>query len=250
MVMGGVILPTRRVFTANAVIGLMRQPELPQGEMKWGKISDRKYAPYERLVDAFFDHRVFAGVDFHTTVVDTWGQDHIGFNEGNREVTFNKELYQLAAKFARLYPDRLYHLYPDERETTQRPGQLRDILNFGRRKKGDGRDFPYRRCHFRKSHDTPLLQLVDVLLGGLAYAINGHLRAENASPAKVRLCQHMLARAGVKDPMRDTATEGKFTIWHRRLQPPRRRPPGLDQLGRSPSGEGTRHLGGGLPPGE
>lgn len=183
------------------------------------------------LINGFFDLEAFHGVEFHSTVVDTWGQDHLGYSEGDREVTFNKELYQLAAKFARLHPNCLFHLYPDDRETSQLPARLRDILNFGRRKQGDNRDFPYRRCHFRKSHETPLLQLVDVLLGGLAFRINDHHRAENASPPKVHLSQRILDRAGIADPMRDTDRGGKFTVWHRRLQPPRRRPPGLDQLG-------------------
>lgn len=231
MAMGGVIVPTSHVLALDEAIAALRLPELPQGEMKWGRVSNGKHAAYQRLVDAFFDDAAFRAVDFHSTVVDTWGQDHLGFNAGDREVTFNKELYQLATKFARLYPDRIFHLYPDDRETSQLPARLREILNWGRRKMGDKRDFPYRRCHFRKSCDTPLLQLVDVLLGGLAYRINGHAAAEGASPAKLHLSAHILDRAGIADPMRDTTVAGKFTVWHRRLQPPRRRPPELGQQG-------------------
>lgn len=231
MAMGGVIIHQGAVANANDRIAALRLPELPQGEMKWGSVSRSKYAAYQRLVDAFFDDPIFAGADFHSTVVDTWKQDHAGFSEGDREVTFNKELYQLAAKFARLYRDRLFHLYPDERETSQLPGRLREILNWGRRKKGDNRDFPYRRCHFRKSHETPLLQLVDVLLGGLAYRINGHHTAPEASPAKVQLSDHILQRADIRDPMISTTVGGKFTVWYRDLQPRRGRPPGLDRLG-------------------
>lgn len=227
MVMGGLIIPTAAAERANECVAELRLPELPRGEMKWGSVSRSKYAPYQRLVDAFFDDPAFAAVDFHTTVVDTWEQDHQRFNQGDREVTFNKELYQLATKFARLYPTRLFHLYPDERETTQHPANLRDILNFGRRKKGDRRDFPYRRSHFRKSHDTPMLQVVDVLLGAVAYHVNNHIAAPNASPAKGDLARHVLARAGIRNAMRDTAKSGKFTIWHRRLEPRRGRPPGL-----------------------
>jgi hypothetical protein len=219
MVMGGLIIPTARVPETNAEIARLRLPELPQGEMKWGSVSRGKLAAYRRLVDAFFDHDIFAGVDFHSTVVDTWGQDHQRFGDGDRDKTFNKELYQLATKFARLYPDRLFHLYPDDRETVHRPGELRDILNFGRRKKGDRREFPFRRSHFRKSNETPLIQVVDVLLGGLAYRVNGHANAVDASPPKVELSRHILVRAGIRNVMIDTLLRGKFTVWHRRLQP-------------------------------
>jgi len=133
--------------------------------------------------------------DFHLTVVDNWGQDHQRFGDGDPDKTFNKELYQLATKFARIYPSRLFQLYLDERETVHRPGELRDILNFARRKNRDQRSFPFRRSHFRKSHEKPLLRLVDILLGGLAYRVNGHANAVDASPAKIAFIPaHFTAR--------------------------------------------------------
>ena len=219
MAMGGIIIRTSNVQSANDRIAALRLPELPQGEMKWGSVSKGKLEAYRRIVDAFFADNAFAGVDFHSTVIDTWQQDHQQFGDGDRDKTFNKELYQLATKFARLYPDRLFHLYPDERETAHRPGELRDILNFGRRKKGDVRDFPYRRCHFRNSRHTPMIQVVDILLGALAYRVNGHANALDASPSKVDLSRHILQHGGVRNPMLSTSMRGKFTVWHRDLQP-------------------------------
>ena len=219
MAMGGLIIQASRVGLANARIAELRLPELPRGEMKWGNVSRSKLEAYRRVVDAFFYDPTLAGVDFHSTVVDTWGQDHQRFGDGDKDKTFNKELYQLATKFARIYPDRIFHLYPDDRETIHRPGELRDILNFGRRKLNDKRDFPFRRSHFRRSCDTPLIQMVDILLGGLAYRVNGHANAIDASPAKVELSKHILNCAGVRLPMIDTAMRGKFTVWHRKLQP-------------------------------
>lgn len=212
-------MPTLRVEAANARITDLRLPELPRGEMKWGNVSNGKLPAYRRVADAFFDDAAFSGADFHMTIVDTWGQDHQRFGDGDKDKTFNKELYQLAIKFARLYPTRLFHLYPDDRETIHRPGELRDILNFGRRKGGDRRDYPYRRCHFRDSRLTPLIQVVDILLGSMAYQVNGHINEADASPSKSALSRHILQRAGVRNPMVDTSVRGKFTVWHRRLQP-------------------------------
>ncbi len=218
MAMGGLIIPTDRVDAANAKFSELRLPELPSGELKWSKVSNGKLAAYRRVVDAFFDDPVFHRVDFHATVVDTWEQDHQRFGGGDKDKTFNKELYQLASKFARIYHDRLFHLYPDHRDTVHMPAELRDILNFGRRKSGDSREFPFRRCHFRKSDETPMIQIVDILLGGLAYRVNGHANALDASPAKVELSRHLLSRAGIRFVDRDTALRGKFTLWHRQLQ--------------------------------
>lgn len=231
MLMGGLICNKTAVPEINEWIAQIRLPELPNGELKWGSVSRSKLEAYRRIVDSFFGAACFWGADFHTIVIDTWGQDHQAFGDGDRDKTFNKELYQLATKFARLYPERLFHLYPDERETAHRPGELRDILNFGRRKNRDKRDFPFRRCHFRNSKHTPLLQVVDILLGALAYKVNGHDKVEGASIAKAELANYVMMMAGIKEPMRDTAMSGKYTVWHRQLQPRKsgRRPSALDR---------------------
>lgn len=218
LVLGSIILPTSLVPSANASLQAARLPELPNGELKWGKVSKSKYVAYRRYADTFFDSASLDRAKFDTLVVNTSQLDHNRFNEGSRDIGFNKELYNLATKCARLQRTGLFHLYPDYRDTNQRPEELRNILNYGRHKNGDGRDWPFRRCQFRDSAKTPLLQLVDVLLGALAYGVNKHYEQDNASPSKRDLARHILRRAGIKDLQRDTTTDGKYTVWHRRLR--------------------------------
>ena len=79
-----------------------KAPELAHGEMKWGKVSCSKMAAYTRLVDCFFDDPSFSSAQFHSIVVDTSRVNHRAYNDGSSEVGFNKEIYQLASKFARL----------------------------------------------------------------------------------------------------------------------------------------------------
>lgn len=219
LVIGGLIATTQGVEAINARLADLRLPELPRGEMKWGKVSAKKLKAYGRLAKAFFDHQDLATVDFHSLVVDTHALDHEAYNKGSKEIGFNKEIYQLAAKFARLYPKRLFHLYPDHRDTNQLPEDLRLMLNRGRRKKGDQRDWPFRRCHFRDSKATLLLQLVDVFTGAVAWCVNSHANAPDASPAKTKLAAYILQRAGIQNCMVSTAIAGKFTVWHRQLGP-------------------------------
>jgi len=57
--------------------------------------------------------------------------------------------------------------------------------------------------------------LVDILIGGIAYRLNGHDKALNAAPAKDELSSYILKCAGVSDPFKDTAHAADFTIWHR-----------------------------------
>jgi hypothetical protein len=186
--------------------------------MKWGKVSGAKMAAYKRFVDCFFDTPEFKGSHFHSLVVDTSLVDHRRFNSGSKEIGFNKEIYQLARKFAILYRAGVFHLYPDYRDTNQRPEDLRNILNHGRHKERDGRDWPFRRCQFRDSSKTPMLQLVDILLGAVAYGKNEHHAQPNASPHKLELGRYVMRRAGIKDLSVDTSRTGKFTIWHRLLK--------------------------------
>src|ERR1051325_1156419 len=47
-----------------------RLPELPQGEMKWIKVSAGKLPAYIRFVDTFFQ-QPRGTVDFHSLIVDT-----------------------------------------------------------------------------------------------------------------------------------------------------------------------------------
>lgn len=218
LALGGILLPSAAVSGANTALANARMPELPHGELKWGKVSKSKYAAYERYADQFFDNDNFKSANFNSLVVDTSRLNHTKFNNGSREIGFNKELYNLATKCARLQSTGLFHLYPDYRDTNQRPEDLRNILNHGRHKSGDNRDWPFRRCQFRDSAATPLLQLVDLLLGALAYGANKHYEAADASEHKKDLARHILRRAGIKDLQQDTVMNGKYTVWHRKLK--------------------------------
>jgi hypothetical protein len=219
LVLGGLIVPKSDVEGATKALMNARNPELPRGELKWGKVSKAKLEAYKRFVDAFFDDIAFARVKFHSLAEDTSKVDDKAYNSGSREIGFNKEIYQLAVKFARLQKDGVFHLYPDYRDTNQRPEDLRNILNHGRHKDRDGRSWPFRRCQFRDSAKVPLLQLVDLFVGAIAFGKNEHFKNPDASPAKVELGRHIMRRAGIRTLAKDTVRDGRFTIWHRVLRP-------------------------------
>jgi len=216
LVLGGVVVAFTERTRLDELIMAARQPELPEGEAKWTKVSRSKLAAYKRIVDVLFDNTDL--VHFHSLFVDTTLLDHRSFNDGDREIGFNKEIYQLARKFSQLYENNLFHVYPDRRRTSQPPEELRLILNRGCRKDRDSRDWPFRRCQFRDSDTTLPLQLVDILIGALAFRLNGHADAPNASPAKLELSEHVLGRAKIRDVWRGTARVGLFTVWPRQLR--------------------------------
>lgn len=219
LLLGGLILPASDDLRLAEQIMQARLPELPNGEMGWKKVSRAKLAAYGRVVDTFFDnHSRISPLDFHCLVIDTHKLNHHKFNQGSGEIGFNKEVYQLLLKFGRVYRGALFHVYPDKRETRSTPEELRVILNRGLAKSGDSRKWPYRRVQFRDSSGTLALQLLDVLLGAVAFRLNRHHLADNASPSKCELSDYVLGRAGVSNVETDTALRGRFTIWHRKLR--------------------------------
>jgi hypothetical protein len=220
LVLGAITVPIEETEGLLRRLRSARCPELPASELKWTKVSKAKLTAYLRSVDVFFESKQ---VHFHSIIVDTTKQNHQLYNQGSREIGFNKELYQLLMKFGRLY-DCNFHVYLDRRTTTQATEDLRLIANRGIRKQGDRRDWPYRRLHFRDSHEVEMLQLTDLLIGAVAFRINGHHARPDASPAKLALSEHILRRAGVDDVQKDTMIRGKFTIWHRRLRQQRQVP--------------------------
>lgn len=219
LVLGGIILHKPCMARFNELVARVRLPELPHGEMKWEKVSRSKLNVYRRVVDIFFDGIPdCCPMEFHSIVVHTPDIRDKLYNQGSREIGFNKEVYQLCIKFGRLYKRTLFHVYADERPTNRSTEELRAILNFGMRKRLDGRDWPFRRVHFQDSKRVYALQMVDVLIGALAYRLNAHHLREGASPAKTELSQYVLSRASIRDVFRDTSVAGRFTVWHRRLR--------------------------------
>lgn len=216
LVLGCVVVALTESQALSDMIAKARLPELPHGEVKWTKVSRGKLLAYRRLVDSFFDNADLA--HFHALFVDTTRQDHRRWNDGSRDTGFNKEIYQLATKCSKLYGKSLFHIYPDRRNTRQPPEQLRLILNRGCTSRGDKRDWPFRRCQFRDSHNTLALQLTDIFVGAIAYQINGHSEKLAASPAKSELAAHIMERAKIKSAIEGTARSGRFTIWPRQLR--------------------------------
>jgi hypothetical protein len=100
LVLGGVGLKLTSAAHLSGLVMEARLPELPKGEAKWTRVSMSKLAAYKRIVDVLFKN--IEAIHFHSLVVDTTLLDHRRFNEGNREIGFNKD--QLAMKFARPLP--------------------------------------------------------------------------------------------------------------------------------------------------
>jgi hypothetical protein len=230
MVLGGLCVPLSHsaAFEADviahrdAIIPITRPDGTPR-IIKWEKASAYNLESYKRVVDAYFTfpmrHRLplSKSLETHCLAVDTSKKTLKATGEGDVEIGFAKEFYFLCVPMiGNRLKKALFHLYPDRRNTNQSLIEARKIMNAGARKHGDKRPWPYRELKFEDPEAKQTLQLVDILIGAIAYQLNGHYQQPNANPAKKALCDHVLKWAKIADPRQNTPFYRKrLTILHR-----------------------------------
>lgn len=218
LVLGGVTARTEDVPELVRLIRDARSAQLPHGEMKWTKVSGAKLPAYKAVVDAFFDMSRRDAAHFHSVIVDMAKFNNHKFNGGDREVGFSKMMFQLLAKFGRIYDERLY-VYLDSRTTRQSLDDWRLMLNRYIAKRRQLTEWPYRRLVFRDSKESDVIQLNDILLGAIAWVKNGHGDRDGASSAKNELAGYVMERANLSSLDIDTLKgQNRFSVWNFRLQ--------------------------------
>lgn len=189
------------------------------GEMKWTKVKARNLRAYRDFASCYFVHAHDDMAHFHSIVIDAAGLNHNRYNAGNREIGFNKFIYQLLLKFCRSYKGSTFHAHLDHRTTRHPLDDLRAILNHGARKTCQRHDAPFKTVQFRHSHDEVLLQAADMLCGAVAYRWNEqHLRPA-ATAAKIEMADHVRELARLRDLAAGTPYRAqRFTIWPFKLR--------------------------------
>jgi hypothetical protein len=208
LVLGGVMFPRSHHEQFEQDIINARLPHLPplrasgeSREIAWSEFTSRDLETYKRVVDAFFSfgrHLQSRDIDrirFYCSVVNCQVKGR-RYSGKRGELPFNREIYYHCLSIARKNRRSLFHVYPDHRDTSMEMERLRVIVNRGiRRDSGETRDWPFRRLRFRESHKYQALQVSDIFIGAVAYKLNGHYDAPNATPERKQLCDYILERA-------------------------------------------------------
>jgi hypothetical protein len=149
--------------------------------------------------------------------VDTSKKDLRKSGDGDVDIGFNKEVYFLCVPvIGKRFANELFHIYPDRRTTKHSLDKARKIMNYGARKYGDRRLWPFRRLRFDDPEKRQALQVIDIFIGALAYRLNGHYEQPEANPAKKQLSDYILSRAKITNPFERSAYyRRRFTIVHR-----------------------------------
>jgi hypothetical protein len=209
LVLGGIIIPLELSADFEAdMISARRKPLDSRGgprEMGWKKISNGDYAEYERVLGAFFSyaHRRNLGpsrvIRFYASVVDTSVPGR-RYSLGKRgQIGFNREIYYHCLSIGRRERGPrgpLFHVYPDERSTSEPVEKLKGMLNSQMLKENDVRDHPFRRVKFRKSHEHQALQVSDILIGAIAFRLNRSYDQPTANKDKKLICDYVFKKTG------------------------------------------------------
>lgn len=230
MVMGGLCVPLSHSAAFDADIIAHRDETIPITRpdgtpriIKWEKVNAYNLNAYTRVIDAYFSfpqrHKLPLGknIETHCLAVDTSKKDLKSTGDGDVEIGFAKEFYFLCVPLIGKRMKRaLFHLYPDRRTTNQSLLEARKIMNAGARKYGDTRPWPYRELRFEDPEAKQALQVVDIIIGAIAFKLNGHYHKPEAKKAKKTLCDYILTRARIADPHKTTPFFLKrITILHR-----------------------------------
>jgi hypothetical protein len=230
MVLGGLCVPLSHSEAFEADIIASRGDTIPTATpngspriMKWEKANAYNLVTYKRVIDAYFTfpmrHKLptTKSLDTHCIAVDTSKKTLKMTGDGDVEIGFAKEFYFLCVPtIGNRLKRGLFHLYPDRRTTNQSLDEARNIMNAGARKYGKRTDWPYRELKFQDPEAKQALQVVDILIGAIAFRLNGHYEKPDANPAKKQLCDYILQRAKITNPIDNTPWyRPRLTILHR-----------------------------------
>lgn len=219
MVLAGVIINQNRIDEFNQTMKKYRKETNMNSELKWSKVSNNKLSNYKIFVDYFFALCNTDIIHFRSIIFDNHKANHRKYNGGSKEVGFYKFHYQLFMLFARGYynekNDSSFIIHPDYRHTKYKLEDLRNILNSGFRKKIHPIGAPFTTIEPLHSHDSEIIQVMDIILGAIGYVKNGYDLLAKSSKCKIELCQYICDKSGIQNLGKNTRYhQRRFTVWN------------------------------------
>jgi hypothetical protein len=224
MVLGGIIIPYANVQTFTDTMKKYRDRYKMTSELKWSKISKGKLSEYISFVDYFFALVNADKIHFKSIIIDNHLVDHKKYSGGSKEDSFYKFYYQLLFNcFGKKYfikgNNTQFIVHPDHRDSKYKLDDLRDILNNGMAKHFGNDIKPFISIEPIISHDSEIVQINDIIIGAIGYHKNGYHLIADSSPAKIKLCEHIIKTGGLRN-LSDTTPKsmGRFGIWNFKLR--------------------------------
>lgn len=214
MVFGGVVINAELEGQIRSHLARVREQHKTFGEVKWVKISRSKLDFYSDFVNSL--HKFSSDMHYKALVVDTAKIDYGTYHDGDREKAFYKFYWQLLYhKVCRPYMKsarEVFYVSLDEKKSPYSLDELRTYLNRALWK--HHWSSPVKSLSHVKSHQSDILQLVDVITGAVAAHANGRDKAEGASPARIAIGNLICGIAKLDRLCKQTPfLARKFEVW-------------------------------------
>lgn len=215
MVIGGITCGTTFVPELERILAAY-QRRMPYNErLEWKAITKKNISIFEAVIDEFCYLNSEHLVDFHALIVDMHAFDHHTHNDGDREISFDKMLFQSFHAVHKRYPGcsriRCFHGNRDCRYPIE---NLRAMLNSKVMSKRVGLVWhPYVQVQHHTVKKSVHLQLADLLIGCVGAKWNKRKGYVSGSP-KDRIAQRFECECPVVSIREPTApTMSHFNIW-------------------------------------
>lgn len=189
--------------------------------LEWKCITKHNRPIFEELIDQFFELNAEHLVDFHALVVDMHEFDHVTYNDGDKEVSFDKMLFQclyaVHKRYAGCSSVRCFH---GNRDSPYPIANLREMLNQKVFSARFGRTFvPYVAVKNLEVKRSLPMQLADLLIGCLGAHWNKRKGYTSGSPKDI-IAQRFKQECPVDDLLRNSPRSHKnFVVWEFKGRP-------------------------------
>lgn len=192
MVLGAVWCPKSKLREVNQRIKQIKtRNAIPSNtELKWTKVSPSKLQVYKDLIDYFFDDD---DLHFRAVIVpDKTRLDHARFNQTHEDWYYKMYFDMLKIIFS---PNDRYEIYIDIKDSHshEKAQKLQEVCC------NSMYDFSHRiisRLQPIRSEEVQVMQLVDLLIGALAYHNRVFSDSHKKSSAKLELIEQIQKRSG------------------------------------------------------
>lgn len=208
MVLGGIWCPKGKVRKINEHIRKIKTEYGVQAEIKWVKLSSSKKELYNELINYFFDND---DLHFRVLIVDNKDQlDNQSFHQTHDEWYY--KMYFNMIKTV-IDPKAFYSIYLDIKDTKSKTKiqKLNEVLSNSRYTISNQ---TIQKIQVIRSDEVEIMQIVDVLIGAIAYKLRGYEK----SAAKKEMIQLIEQKSNYQMEGNTLYREDKFNIFHLQLQ--------------------------------
>lgn len=209
MVIGAVWCPHYNIKSINNRIRQIKDRNgiSETAEMKWTKISPAKVQLYEDLVNYFFDE---AALHFRGFIIpDKTALDHERFSQ-THDTWYYKMYFEMLK--AILTPSDNYEIYIDIKDTNsnRKAQKLREVCSNSMY---DFSSHTIKRMQPIRSEEVQIMQIVDILIGSLAYNNRIFPDGHQKSEAKLNIIKLIKHRSGYSLDRSTLLREEKFNLF-------------------------------------